>query len=524
MTLESLAPALLVGAVIVLVSILGVRFAGKLGVPGLLLYLGLGLFLGTFVDQLNFQNAQLAAVLGYVALILILVQGGLTTRVSELRPVLWPAITLATVGVVASIAVVALPLIAFTDMSSHNALLLATVLAATDAAAVFSVLRKLKLSPRLRTVLEGEAGFNDAPVVVLVSVVAGGAFENSSWSFIALMIVVELVGGVLVGIAAGFASRWVLPRLALPAVGLYPIAAMAMLIAAFAFADFMHVSGFMAVYIAAVFMGSAARLPHRRSIIGFADGLAWISEIGLFVMLGLLADVHRLHAAIGIAAIAGLALVLVARPLASFVSLTPFRWGMRERIFVGVAGLRGAVPIVFAAIPLGLAVVGSEQVFDATLIVVIVLLIVQTPLLPVLARKLRLELPDEAFELDLESAPLDAMNAVVLALDVPVGSGLVGVFISELRLPKGAVVSLIVRASEPMTIDDNSRLRANDQMLVVCPGDVRIATEERLRIVAKDGKLAMWLHEPEVKKPKKDKASWPRVAANKAKAIFSRDQ
>jgi len=122
MTLESLAPALLVGAIIVLVSILGVRFAGKLGVSGLLLYLGLGLFLGTFVDVLNFHDAELAAVLGYVALILILMQGGLTTRVSELRPVLWPAITLATVGVLASIVVVALPLIAFTNMSAQNAL------------------------------------------------------------------------------------------------------------------------------------------------------------------------------------------------------------------------------------------------------------------------------------------------------------------------------------------------------------------------------------------------------------------
>ena len=524
MTLDSLAPALLVGAIIVLVSILGVRFAGKLGVSGLLLYLGLGLLLGTFVDQLNFKNAELAAVLGYVALILILAQGGLTTRVSELRPVLWPSITLATVGVLVSIAVVAVPLIAFTDMGSQNALLLAAVLAATDAAAVFSVLRKLKLSPRLRTVLEGEAGFNDAPVVVLVSVVAGGTFENSSWSFIAMMIVVELVGGVLIGLAVGYASRWVLPRLALPAVGLYPIAAMAMLIAAFASAEFIHVSGFMAVYVAAVFMGSAAKLPHRRSIIGFADGLAWISEIGLFVMLGLLADVHRLPAAIGIAAIAGVALVLVGRPLASFISLTPYRWGIRERVFVGVAGLRGAVPIVFAAIPLGLAVVGSEQVFDATLIVVLVLLIVQTPLLPVLARKLRLELPDEAFELDLENAPLDAMNAVVLALDVPKESGLVGVFVTELRLPKGAVVSLIVRNSEPISIDDNSRLRAHDQVLVVCHGDVRSATEDRLRMVAKDGKLAMWLHEPGVSIRKKDKASWPRVIADKTKVIFLRDQ
>ena len=524
MTLDSLAPALLVGAVIVLISILGVRFAGRLGVPGLLLYLGIGLFLGTFFDQLNFQDAELAAILGYIALVLILVQGGLTTRISELRPVLWPAITLASVGVLASIGVVAVPLIFFTGMSTSNAMLLAAVLAATDAAAVFSVLRKLKLAPRLRTVLEGEAGFNDAPVVVLVSLIASGAFTDSPWWLISLRILGELIGGAIIGVLGGLAARWVLPRLALSAVGLYPIAAMAMLVGTFALADFIHVSGFMAVYVGAVLLGSATRLPHRRSIIGFADGLAWISEIGLFVMLGLLVNVSRLPAALGIAAVAGVTLVFIARPIASFVSLTPFRWGLRERVFVSVAGLRGAVPIVFAAIPLGLAVTGAEQVFDATVIVVIVLLAVQTPLLPMLAKRLRVTLPTEAAEFDLESAPLDAMNAVVLALDVPEGSGLIGVFISELGLPAGAVVSLIVRGNEPYPIDSNSRLRALDRVLVVCPGDVRIATEERLRLVAKDGRLATWIHLPEPVKRNHDKPSWPRVMANKVNVIFSRDQ
>ncbi|CAB4895961.1 MAG: potassium/proton antiporter [Actinobacteria bacterium] len=524
MTLDSLAPALLVGAVIVLVAILGVRFAGRLGVPGLLLYLGIGLVLGTVFEQLNFQDAELAAVLGYIALVLILVQGGLTTRISELRPVLWPAVALASVGVLASIGLVAVPLIFFAGMSTSNAMLLAAVLAATDAAAVFSVLRKLKLSPRLRTVLEGEAGFNDAPVVVLVSLIASGAFTDSPWWLIAFQIFAELVGGAIVGVLGGMAARWILPRLALPAVGLYPIAAMAMLVGTFALADFIHVSGFMAVYVGAVILGSAIRLPHRRSIIGFADGLAWISEIGLFVMLGLLVNISRLPQALGIAAVAGVTLVFFARPIAAFVSLTPFRWGLRERLFVSVAGLRGAVPIVFAAIPLGLAVTGAEQVFDATVIVVIVLLLVQTPFLPMLAKRLGVILPAEVAEFDLESAPLDAMDAVVLALDVPEGSGLIGVFISELGLPKGVVVSLIVRDNESFPIDSNSRLRALDRVLVVCPGDARNATEARLRLVAKDGKLATWIHPPEPVKRNHEKPSWPRVVANKAKLIFSRDQ
>lgn len=524
MTLETLAPALLVGAAIVLISILGVRFAGRLGVPGLLLYLGLGLFLGTFFEELSFNDAELGVVLGYIALILILAQGGLTTRMSELRPVLWPALALASLGVLVSIAVVAIPLILLLHMDTQNALLLATVLSATDAAAVFSVLRKLKLPPRLRTLLEGEAGFNDAPVVVLVSVIASGSFGSDPWWSIGLLIIAELVGGALIGILGGFASRWLLPRLALPSVGLYPIAAMALLIGTYAVASVLHTSGFMAVYVAAVLMGSATRLPHRRSIIGFADGLGWISEIGLFVMLGLLADVHRLPAAIGIAVAAGLISVLLARPLAAFISLTPFGWGFKERLFVGVAGLRGAVPIVFAAIPLGLAVDGGTTVFDATLIVVLALLVLQTPVLPAVTRRLGLSVAEETLELEVENAPLDAMNAVVLALDIPPDSGLIGTFLSELGLPRGAVVSLIVRDSEPISIDEHTRLRPHDHILVVCPGSLRIATEERLRVLARDGRLANWVRDPVAAEPKAERASWPRLILNRIEETVARDQ
>jgi cell volume regulation protein A len=311
----------------------------------------------------------------------------------------------------------------------------------------------------------------------------------------------------------GYAARWLLPRLALPAVGLYPIAAMALVVVAFGAASVLHVSGFMAVYVTAVLIGSAMRIPHRRSIIGFADGLAWISEIGLFVMLGLLADVHRLPSVIGIAVVAGLSLVLLARPMAAFVSLTPFRWPVRERIFVGIAGLRGAVPIVFAAIPLGLGLAGASEVFDATLIVVLVLLIVQTPFLPALARRLGLVQAGEADELDVESAPLDRMSAVVLAFDVRRGSGLVGVFVTELGLPTGSVVSLVIRDGQPLPIDDNTRFRADDSLLIVCPGEQRIATEERLRLVAKDGPMATWIEErTPVRRVEAPAASWPRQA------------
>ncbi len=493
MTLDGLGWALLIGAAIVLVSVIGVRLAGRLGVPGLLLYLGLGLLLGTIFPQVSISDAQFVTVLGYAALVLILAQGGLTTRTSQLRPVMWPAIVLASLGVAVSIIVVAVPLVLLLGLSWQIAILLGTVLAATDAAAVFSVMRRMRLSERLRTLLEAEAGFNDAPVVVLVSVISSGTWGSVPAWQIPLLVLVELVGGAVVGVAVGYGSRWLLRRLALPAVGLYPIAALALIAFAYGAATVVHVSGFMAVYIAAVLIGSTARLPHKRSIVGFADGLAWIAEIGLFFMLGALADVGRLPQAFLVALVAGLALVLLARPLAAVASLVPFRWPAPAVIFASVAGLRGAVPIVFAAIPMGAGVPGASLVFDATLIIVLVLLLVQTPLLAPLGRRLGVCLPNEVIELEVESAPLDGMRASVLGLTVPEGSHLVGTFVQEIGLPAGAVISLIVRDDSPIVPDMHTRIKAGDQLVLVSTEEARKAAEERMRAVGDRGRLARWL-------------------------------
>ncbi len=386
-----------------------------------------------------------------------------------------------------------IPLVWLLDLPPQIALMLGAVLAATDAAAVFSVMRRMRISERVRTLLEAEAGFNDAPVAVLVSVVASGTFAEAATWQLPFIVLAELVGGAAVGVAFGYASRWLLPRLALPAVGLYPIAALAMLVAAYGTAAVMHVSGFMAVYLAAVFVGSTARLPHRRSIVGFADGLAWIAEIGLFFMLGALANAGRLPAALPTALVVLVTMVLLARPLAAAVSLVPFRLAAPTIVFAAVAGLRGAVPIVFAAIPLGAGIEGAETVFDVTLIVVLVLMLVQTPILAPLGRRLGIVLPDEAFELEVESAPLDGMRAQVLGIEVPAASGFVGTYVMEIGLPVGAVVALLVRDGVAIAPDVHTRIRANDQLLIVATEDVRRLAEERIRAVARSGRLARWL-------------------------------
>lgn len=493
MGLDSLAPLLLEGAAVVLAAILAVRLSGKLGLPGLLLFLLLGLVIGWAVPSLDLHNAQLATVLGYCALVVILAEGGLTTSIDEVRPVLGPAVALATVGVALSIGAVAVALIVF-GVDGHTAVLLGAVLAATDAAAVFAVLRQLRLSPRLRALLEAEAGFNDAPVVVLVVVLSTTtAAHYAPWQ-IPLIVLLELVGGLAVGLAVGAFGRWLIPRMALPAVGLYPIAVMALLIGAYGLADVLHTSGFLATYIAGVMVGNAEGLPHRRSVIGFAEGLAWTAQIGLFVMLGLLAEPGRAVSAVGVALVAGVALIALGRPLAA-LTLLPFRVPRPWVGFTAIAGLRGAVPIVFAAIPLGAGVAGAATVFDATLILVVILTLVQAPVLPWAARRLGVASAFSPSELDVEAAPLDRMDASLLGFEIPPGSRLAGLYVSDLSLPAGAVVSLVVRNAEGLVPDLHTRLRVGDQLLVVATDEVRRATTRRLSALSERGRLAGWVGE-----------------------------
>ncbi len=492
MDLASLSVVMLAAAAIVLVAVVGVRVSQRVGLPSLLLYLALGLVLGAVFPQLQFENAELATVLGYAALVVILAEGGLTTRYQDLRPVLWPAVALATVGVAISILIVAGALILVAGLDPRIAVLIGAVLAATDAAAVFSVLRHMPLHPRLRALLEAEAGFNDAPVVVLVVVLSTGDISAGDAWQIPLIVLAEIIGGAAVGIGIAWAARWALPRLALPAAGLYPIAVLSILAGAYGLAGVLHASGFMAVYVAGVLIGSARRLPHRRSVIGFAEGLAWVAQIGLFVMLGLLADPVRAVGSVFPALVAGVALLFVARPLSSLIALLPFRLPPRWIAFVGLAGLRGAVPIVFAAIPLGLGVPGAATVFDATLILVVVLTLVQTPMLPWSTRRLGVTLGGTADELEVEAAPMDEMNATMLGVDIEAGSRLAGLYVSDLRLPAGAAVSLVVRDGHGTVPDLHTRFRPGDKLLIVTTEKVRADAVRRLRLVAREGRMAGW--------------------------------
>ncbi|WP_336216955.1 potassium/proton antiporter [Nonomuraea sp. LPB2021202275-12-8] len=491
---------LLLGAAIVIAAIVSVRIAHRSGLPSLLLFLGFGVVLGDSVVGIPFSDPGIAKEIGFLALAVILAEGGLTTNWSHVRRSVPMALILATFGVAVSIVVVAVPVHLLLGVDVTTALILGAVLAPTDAAAVFSVLRRLPLPPKLAGILEAESGFNDAPTVIAVVLLSSAAHATPSLGVFLAETTVELLIGAAVGLAVGPAGAYALRRIALPASGLYPIAVLALTLVSYAGGVLLHGSGFLAIYLTALILGNS-RLPHRAATRGFAEGTAWLAQIGLFVMLGMLASPKEMPSSIVPGLITGTILVLLARPLTVLASSAIAQVvrlpvvNLREQAFLSWAGLRGAIPIVLATIPWAAGVEGSKDIFNQVFVIVIVFTLLQGPTLPLVARLLRVTAPGEAHDLEVESAPLEELNADLLQVKVPPGSQLHGVEIFELRLPAGAQVTLIVRDGRSFVPSQNTRIRAEDQVLIVTTDACRDEVERRLRAVSRRGKLAGWYGE-----------------------------
>ncbi|MGN6613105.1 MAG: potassium/proton antiporter [Angustibacter sp.] len=493
-TIHLLNESLLIGAVVVLVAIAAVRLSLTSGLPSLLLYLGLGLGLGEAGLGVRFDSEELTQVLGYSALVLILAEGGLTTRWTTLRTAMAPAAVLSTIGVVVSVVVVAVASHLLLDLPWTVALLVGAVLSSTDAAAVFSVLRRVPIHPRIAGVLEAESGMNDAPVVLLVVVLADqakGDHEPAAWYTLVGIAAFELALGAAVGLAVGFAGAWALRRLQLPSSALSSLAVIALAIAAYAAGATLHGSGFLAVYVAGLVLGNAG-VPHRVAVRGFAQSLGWLAQIGLFVLLGLLAAPSRLHEQLLAALALGVVLLVVARPLSVIVSMTPFGVPWRQQAFLSWAGLRGAVPVVLATVPVTVGVPGTEWLFDLVFVLVVVFTLVQAPTLPFMARRLGVAHELDSRDLDVESAPLEQLGAEVMQVRVGHDSRLHGLEVFELRLPKGANITLIVREGKSFVPTDRTALRRDDQLLVVTTQAARREAQRRLRALSLGGRLALW--------------------------------
>jgi cell volume regulation protein A len=295
-------------------------------------------------------------------------------------------------------------------------------------------------------------------------------------------------------LGVGFAGAFTLRRIALPASGLYPIAMFGLGVVAFAAAGSVHASGFIAAYLAALVLANSG-LPHRSATRSFAEGLGWLAQIGLFVLLGLLVHPSELARDIVPALVVGFVLLLVARPVSVVVSLIGFRIPLREQLFLSWAGLRGAVPIVLATFPIVAGVTDSRRLLNIVFILVVIFTVIQAPSLALVARLLGLTSGEATREIQVEAAPLDVLDAELLTMRVESPSRLHNVTILELRLPDPAVITLIIRDGNTFVPLPDTRLATGDELLIVTTSKMRNAAEARLRAVSRRGKLAHWFDE-----------------------------
>ena len=477
----------LIACGVLLLGVAAVRISSRSSMPGLLLYLGIGLFIGEAVLGIRFDDAQLAYNISALLVALLLFDGGFTTRWSEFRPVAARAGLLGTVGVLVSVAVASSIAMLVLGVDLRTGILMAAMVSSTDAAAVFAILRRLPLKSKVRTTLEGESGFNDPPAIIIVTVVVSDAWNQMSVTGMIANGIFQLVAGALIGAAVAMVGQGFLPS-----AGLYPLATLAIALTAHSVAGVMGGSGLLAAYIAGLWLGNQA-LPHHSATEGFTESVSWLAQIGLFVLLGLLASPSELPAAVVPALVIGSALTFIARPISVLACLTPFREKLRTQLFISWAGMRGALPIMLATIPLTHNLPGASHMFHVIFLLVVMFTLVQGPLLPRLAPWAGVLERISPRELMFDSSPLEGINASLVQFRVPRKGRLVGMWVKDLRLPRGAVVSMIIRDQEVLIPNQELRLEAGDQLLLAVHSGLVERVQGRLTLINEHGPLARWI-------------------------------
>ncbi len=460
---------LLAGAALTLVSVLASRVSGRLGVPALLLFLGIGMLAGSEgIGGIWFDDVRATQAVAVVALVYILFAGGLQTRWEEARTVARSAVALATVGVVATAAGMGVFAWLVLGFEPKVAFLLGSIVASTDAAAVFALFagRGVRLRGRLRPLLEFESGSNDPMAVFLTTGMLGLlADPDASLLGLAPAFLQQMVFGALVGFSMGHASAWLINRVSLDVEGLYPVLTLSLALIAFGVTESAGGNGFLGVYVAGLVLGSRP-LMHKQSLLEFHDGVAWLMQIAMFLTLGLLVFPSQLVPVVAQGLGASLFLMFVARPVAVFLTLAPLDYSWREKLLVSWVGLRGAVPIVLATYPFVAGIPEAPTIFNIIFFIVLTSALFQgTSLVPV-ARWLGLQ--DSApVAQPFDPRALGTVAGQLREIRVPEASPLRDRPIVEIGVPRQALILLVFRGPGFVLPRGATVLEAGDRLLVL---------------------------------------------------------
>lgn len=461
---------ILLGATLLIVAILSNTLSSRIGVPGLVIFLAVGMLAGQDgIGRIVFKEYPIAHGVGTLALIVILFDGGIKTPWKSFRSAWKPAVTLATLGVVITAGITGLAASWILGIPLLVGLLLGSIVGSTDAAAVFAVLRGrgLHLSPRVTATLEIESGSND-PMAVLLTLGCLGLLTSTvdlGW-VMGVFFLQQAVLGALGGLGIGWLGAWTLKRLDLNAVGLYPAFTLALGFLAYGLPAYLGGSGFLAVYLAGLVLGNA-NIVFKRAVFMAHDGGAWLAQIAMFVMLGLLASPSEL---MGIALegfMVALVLVLVARPVAVALSVLPFGFNARESSFMAWAGLKGAIPVILATYPLLIGIEEGNLIFNVVFFVVLVSALTQGWSLPPVARWLGVREPrrsEPPVTLDISS--LKHVDGEIIEYSIEADSWVAGHLIRDLALPDSAVIAMIARGQDVIPPGGRTSIEPGDHVLV----------------------------------------------------------
>lgn len=462
---------ILIGSILLIASILASKTSYKLGIPVLILFLGIGMLAGSEgIGKIYFDDPKAAQLLGIVALNLILFSGGMDTRWESVKPVLRQGIALSTIGVLITATTIGFFVHFISNFTLLEGLLLGSIVSSTDAAAIFSILRtkNIGLKGGLRPLLEFESGSNDPMAYLLtiglISLMTQGDVTISGLIFEFFK---EMIIGGLLGLGLGWMMAITINKVSLETEGLYPVLVMAMIFFTFSITNLLNGNGFLAVYLSALVLGNSSFL-HKKSIIRFYDGQAWIMQIIMFLTLGLLVFPSQIAPIAGSGILIALVLIFVARPIGVFISLSFFKMNLREKLFISWVGLRGAVPIVFATYPLIAGIAKADIIFHLVFFISASSVLLQGYTLPLIAKWLRVTVPKKIKKITpLEMELYDTVRSEFIEIILPGNSPAIGKAIVNIKLPKSALIVLLEREGKYSQPSGSTILEENDKLLVL---------------------------------------------------------
>lgn len=462
---------LLIGAILLFLSLLAGKTSYRFGIPVLVFFLGIGMLAGSEgIGGIYFDNPKAAQFIGIIALNVILFSGGLDTSWQSVKPVVWQGILLSTLGVFLTAAILGIFVWAVTDFTIYEGLLLGSIVSSTDSAAVFSILRskKLALKNNLRPVLELESGSNDPMAYVLtIAFTSLVTVQDADLSSVIPLLLQQLVLGGLFGFLFGRIGKEVINKSSLDFEGLYTVLILAIMLFTFSFTGFLGGNGFLAVYLCGIYLGNQD-LIHKKKFLKSFDGFAWLMQIVLFLTLGLLVYPSNIIPVIGIGIIISMFLIIVARPISVFTSLSFFRMQIRNKWFISWVGLRGAVPIVFATYPLLAGVEKADMIFNIVFFISLTSVLIQGTTLHYVAKLLHLTIPEKAKQrtkTDIELS--NGIKSLLTEIIIPEGCPVINKPLVELGLPNTTLISLLERKGKYLIPNGSTWLEARDRIFVI---------------------------------------------------------